>query len=105
MTSHYPTPALYGSAVHETGWLARILLETVSEIAGKTAGVAGTSPTGSQAERDLGTIIAAAMRAVELLARTWPEDYPAGAVERLILLSPVALIEKASSRHASKLIR
>jgi len=47
---------------------AQTFLETVSEIAGKTAGVAGTLPTGSQAERDLGTIIAAAMRAAELLA-------------------------------------
>jgi hypothetical protein len=62
------------------------LLETVSEIAGTTADAAGTSPTGSEAERGLGTIAAAAMReAVDLLARGWPEDYPAGAVEWLLL--------------------
>jgi hypothetical protein len=55
---------------------AQSVLETMSEIAGKTAGVAGTSPTGSEAERDLGTIRTAAMRAeVELLAREWPDEY------------------------------
>jgi hypothetical protein len=65
---------------------AQTLLETVGEIASKTAGVAGTSPTGGEAERDLGTIIAAAMReAVELLAREWQEEYPAGAVEWLLI--------------------
>ncbi|BFG77822.1 hypothetical protein PTKU46_58550 [Paraburkholderia terrae] len=43
--------------------------------------------------------------AVDLLASGWPEDYPAGAVEGLILQSPKALIETVSSRHTSKLIR
>ena len=67
---------------------AQTLLETVSETAGKTADAAGTSPTGGEAERDLGTIIAAAMReAVELLAREWPEEYPVGAVECLLAAS------------------
>jgi hypothetical protein len=40
---------------------AQTLLESVSEIAGTTADAAGTSPTGSEDERDLGTI-AGAMR-------------------------------------------
>jgi hypothetical protein len=47
---------------------AQTLLETVSEIAGKTADAAGTSQTESEAERDLGTIAAAMREAVELLA-------------------------------------
>jgi hypothetical protein len=59
---------------------AQTLVETVSEIAGKTAGVAGTSPTGGEAERDLGAIAAAMREAVELLARGWPDEYAAGAV-------------------------
>ena len=63
---------------------AQILLESVSEIAGKTADAAGTSPTGSEAERDLGTIAAAMRAEVKLLAREWPEDYPAGAMEWLV---------------------
>jgi hypothetical protein len=65
---------------------AQTLLETVSEIAAKTADAAGTSPTLSEAGRDLGTMEAAAMRgAVELLAREWLEDYPAAAVQWLLL--------------------
>jgi hypothetical protein len=65
---------------------AQRLLETVSEIAAKIADAAGTSPIGSEAERDVGTIAAAAMReAVELLAVEWLENYPDGAVEWLLL--------------------
>lgn len=63
---------------------AQTLLESVSEIAGTTADAAGTSLTGSEAERDLGTIATAMREAVELLAREWPEDYPDGAVEWLM---------------------
>jgi hypothetical protein len=61
---------------------AQTPLETMGEIAGKRADAAGTSPTESEAERDLGTI-AGAMRGGELLAREWREDYPAGILERL----------------------
>jgi replicative DNA helicase len=65
---------------------AQTLLGTVSEIAGTTADASGTSPTRSEVGRDLGTIIAAAMReAVELLAREWRDEYPEGAVEWLLL--------------------
>jgi hypothetical protein len=66
---------------------AQTLLKTVSEIAGTTADVAGTSPTVSEAEGDLGAIAAAMREAVELLARGWPEDYPAGAVEWMVVES------------------
>jgi hypothetical protein len=66
---------------------AQSVLETMREIAGTTAGVAGTSPTGSKAERDLGTIAAAMRGAVELLARGWLEDYSAGAVKWLVASS------------------
>ena len=64
---------------------AQRLLEIVGEIAGTTADAAGTSPTGSEAERDLGTIAAAMREAVELLAREWPDDYAAWAVEWLLV--------------------
>jgi hypothetical protein len=64
---------------------AQTLLESVSEIAGKRADAAGTSPTGSEAERDLGAIAATMREAVELLAREWPDDYAAWAVEWLLV--------------------
>jgi hypothetical protein len=64
---------------------AQTLLETVSEIADKPADAVGTSPTGSEAERDLGTITAAMREAMELLAREWRDEYPEGAVEWLLL--------------------
>ncbi|MDB5787479.1 hypothetical protein [Caballeronia mineralivorans] len=65
----------------------------MSEIAGETADAAGISLTGGEAERGLGTIAAAAMRAeVELLAREWPEDYPAGAVESLMTVERAVVV-------------
>jgi len=71
-----------GCGGHSTGWLARkVCWKQSARLPGKRADAAGTSPTGSEAERDLGTIAAAMQETVELLAREWPEDYPAGAVE------------------------
>jgi hypothetical protein len=63
---------------------AQTLLKTVGEIAGKTAGAAGTSLTGRETEQDLGTIAAAMREAVELLTEEWPNEYPAEAVEWLV---------------------
>jgi len=71
---------------------AQTLLESVSEIAGKTADAAGTSPTGGEAERDLGTIAAAMREVVELLARGWPEEYPAGAAEWLMAIERAVVV-------------
>lgn len=65
---------------------AQTLLETMSEIAGKKADTAGTSPSTSEAERDLGTIIAAAMRRGGGVAgKGVAGRLPAGAVESVKL--------------------
>ena len=87
---------------------ARALLETVSEIAGKTAGVAGTSPTESEAERDLATIVAAAMRkTVELAgnggARRVP-DWGVGVAEsrRTLQIASRSGLEKLDGRASCK---
>ncbi|WP_323049046.1 hypothetical protein [Caballeronia mineralivorans] len=77
----------------------------MSEIAGKTAGVAGTSPTGSEAERDMGTIAAAMRAAVELLAGEWPDEYPAGAMEWLIAVKQDGLPPFAIEGNAFALRR
>ncbi|WP_085483269.1 hypothetical protein [Paraburkholderia susongensis] len=68
---------------------AQRLLETVREIAGSAAGRTGASTDvgggDSQTEDSAGAFGAAVRTEVELLAKEWPEDYPAGAVEFEIL--------------------
>lgn len=64
---------------------AQRLLETAREIAGSAAGRTGASTVEGNTGDSLGAISAATRKAVELLAREWPDDYPAGAVEWLIL--------------------
>ncbi|CAH2784563.1 MAG: hypothetical protein CBCREVIR_0935 [Candidatus Burkholderia crenata] len=41
----------------------------------------GSIPTGNEGERHMRTIVVAARGALELLARGWPDRYPAEAVE------------------------
>ena len=65
---------------------AQRLLETVREAAGSAAGWAGLSP--AEAEGIVETIAATMRAEVELLAREWPEDWPARAAEWLILDGP-----------------
>jgi hypothetical protein len=65
---------------------AQRLLETVREIAGSAAGRTGASTVEGNTGDSLEAISAAMREAVELLARGWPEDCPAGAVEWLLLL-------------------
>ncbi len=50
-------------------------------------------PDGAEAVIDGAAAESRMREAVDLLARGWPEDYPAGAVEWLILQSPVTLIK------------
>lgn len=68
---------------------AQRLLETARKIAGGAAGGTGASTDvgggDSQTGDSAGTFGAAVRAEVELLARRWPEDYPAGAVEWLLL--------------------
>jgi hypothetical protein len=62
-----------------------MLLETVREIAGGTARWAGAFTAEGEAEASLKAIPAAMRADVELLAREWSEDYPAGAAQRPVV--------------------
>ncbi|CAB3779158.1 hypothetical protein LMG28138_00813 [Pararobbsia alpina] len=65
---------------------AQRLVETVRAVAGGGTGAPTAESSGDSQAEDSLRVISAAMRAeVELLAKGWPEDYPAGAVEWLLL--------------------
>jgi hypothetical protein len=68
---------------------AQRLLETMREVVSKPMRRAAQADDAD--EKSLGAIASAMRAEVELLAKEWPEDYPAGAVEQL-------LVEKGTGR-------